>query len=158
MSSDEDESSDEDDKSDSESDDEDVKPKMPAKDAEKAEKDESDPADASDSDEDDKDVFWADLDRTLHAAERNGAGTTILCIDANARVGSVQSEAIGPAQPEPETDNGQRLRLLLDAHGLHACNTYAKAGSTWSGTRGHESRIDYVCAPTSARAAVGAHT
>eukprot|EP00972_Heterocapsa_arctica_P089774 13241069-Heterocapsa_arctica.AAC.1 len=70
-----------------------------------------------------------------------------MCIDANARCGSVPCDAIGPCDPDDETENGEALRAVLTTHSMAAANTFVAAGPTWTGSRGHQARIDYVCVP-----------
>jgi hypothetical protein len=92
--------------------------------------------------------FWDKLDATLTGIRRLcEKAIVILSIDANAHTGSATCTAIGNFDPEDESDNGESLRGLLTTHGLVAANTHFPAGPTWTGSRGHRSRIDYVCIP-----------
>ena len=65
-------------------------------------------------------------------------------IDANARVGELQCDGIGPVAPAKENDNGARLREFLCETGLIAVNTFFDAGTTWTSSFGTTARIDYV--------------
>ena len=69
--------------------------------------------------------------------------------DFNARIGSVPSDGIGEHGAEQENLNGEHLRAFLIEHNLAALNTLHEeaAGFTWTGSRGHHSRIDYVLWP-----------
>ena len=75
---------------------------------------------------------------------------TIWLIDANATVGTRQSEAIGPHHPEKETTSGGLFHdLLLDwSMALPATFHSDKAGpATWQSTSGTQKRIDFVAVP-----------
>ena len=95
-------------------------------------------------------AFWDQLDGTLSSILRKDPGATILMgIDANARTGSVRCDAIGPCEPSDENENGGLFRATLSTYSLAAINTHHEAGFTWTGSRGHRARIDYMCAPVS---------
>ena len=70
-------------------------------------------------------------------------------VDANARLGSELSEAVGGVHPETENSNGAMFHELLVEMGWAACNTFAcdGPGHTWISSQGHEHRIDYICVP-----------
>ena len=68
-------------------------------------------------------------------------------IDANARVGSIVSEAVGDVHPDEESPNGALfhawlLRLRLCALSTFRCKGH---GGTWRSSVGQLRRIDYVC-------------
>ena len=65
-------------------------------------------------------------------------------MDANARVGSIQTPGIGPVEPQRENENGAFLRWFSGDCGLSAVNTFFSAGHTWTDSNGHKLRIDYV--------------
>ena len=65
-------------------------------------------------------------------------------VDANARLGSVTSDFIGTCEPEIENENGEMFRALLEEVHLYAANTYYGGGKSWTGSRGHRQRIDYI--------------
>eukprot|EP00973_Karenia_brevis_P078820 10939231-Karenia_brevis.AAC.1 len=70
----------------------------------------------------------------------------MLCIDANARMGSITDDFVGPVYKQQENDNGFRMRLLCGTYRLYPCNTwFVNNGCTWVGSRGHEARLDYIC-------------
>ena len=65
-------------------------------------------------------------------------------VDANGRVGSVTSEYLGSAAAKAENKNGERLRCFCEHAQVYATNTFCDAEYTWTGSRGHTSRIDYL--------------
>ena len=93
----------------------------------------------------DKDAFWDTVWQTVHTlqAAHPYASLRILA-DANGRVGSVASTAVGRCQPEIENDGGLRMRLLCEQFDLAIYNTFYPAGYTWTSTYGTRHRIDYV--------------
>ena len=99
------------------------------------------------SDRSDASLFWSALESVLldHRSD-HPMQATLLGIDCNGQVGSLQSESVGLCQPDTETPNGGCLRCISDQVGLKLLNTFCDAGPTWSGNRGHEHRIDFVCA------------
>ena len=70
----------------------------------------------------------------------------LILADFNAKIGSVSDCHIGKHGTEAENSNGEMLRVLLNEHGLAAVNTFVERGCswTWTGSRGHHSRIDYI--------------
>lgn len=91
------------------------------------------------------DGFWAALD-SLHqdAANADPEAVFIGLADFNARLGSTTSAAVGGVGAAKECPNGLKLRMWLEANGLRAANTFEGGQPTWTGSRGHRSRIDYV--------------
>ena len=81
--------------------------------------------------------FWDSLDTELTRATASTYDNMVLCIDANARVGSHTSTAIGPCCPAMESENGMILRSILEMHGLLALNTFMDGSPTWIGPLGH---------------------
>ena len=87
---------------------------------------------------------------------------SILCVDANGRVGSNTCKQIGNAQSQIEDVNGSGLRLLVET--LHLLLPQTKIQQqddwTWRSTQGNKHRIDFLgiaeavqpqvhsCAPT----------
>eukprot|EP00969_Alexandrium_andersonii_P069183 3051936-Alexandrium_andersonii.AAC.1 len=72
---------------------------------------------------------------------------------ANARVGSVQDQAVGAWQGEPENASGTHLRTACGALDLWAPATFEATGSraggpTWVSSTGKEHRIDFILAPS----------
>ena len=94
-----------------------------------------------------KDDFWEDL--RSHVAGLRAAYPQhefVVALDANARVQSSSSFAIGAFGGDRDSSNGTRFRVFLEASGLHAIDTQFDAGWTWKSTFGTVSKIDYVCA------------
>ena len=83
----------------------------------------------------------------------------ILMGDANGRLGSRTSAAVGDCEPEQEDDNGTELHKILVEYALWAPATFAACwaggpAATWvppGGGRGH--RIDFIALPAAWRAA-----
>ena len=90
------------------------------------------------------------------------AGAVIMFLDANAQVGSVCSDAVGPHAQEVENDTGALFRKFMETHHLcaHAafhgvcgeCVPHASE-ATWTLPRGFCRRIDYVVVPQAWRSA-----
>ena len=94
---------------------------------------------------DNKNSFWALLlGVTLRAQLCKPAAHVLLCIDANARFGSVPSAYVGDTAPNCENDNGGRFRRFLEESALYALNTFYDAGHTWVSSFGNATRIDYI--------------
>eukprot|EP00969_Alexandrium_andersonii_P142645 6307139-Alexandrium_andersonii.AAC.1 len=75
-------------------------------------------------------------------------------MDANAKVGSVPSSAIGTVAPDLENEAGAQLRRTMEAAGLCLPTTFSPCAegvpsATWysSADKGH--RLDYVAVPAS---------
>ena len=68
----------------------------------------------------------------------------ISLFDANGRLGSYTSSAIGNHDCDIEDERGEALRLHLDQHALRATNTFFSCGHTRTHSSGKRSRIDYV--------------
>ena len=79
---------------------------------------------------------------------------TFMGIDANGKIGSFTTKCVGPCEPEPENDNGYALRVTATNFDLSVLNTFTCAGTTWTGSRGHKSRIDYLLSSSWAKEAV----
>ena len=97
-----------------------------------------------------KDAFWKGLQAKL---ARWVAIPVFLCIDANARLGSTTSSAVGHFSPEEENDNGHRFHALLLENRLFLPSTVPRMVShpheeqgTWLAKNGWK-RIDYVAIP-----------
>ena len=76
--------------------------------------------------------FSDSLDTELTRATASTYDNMVLCIDANARVGSHTSTAIGPCCPAMESENGMIFGSTLETHGLLAVNTFMGGFPTWS--------------------------
>ena len=92
----------------------------------------------------DKDAFWSQLD--LHVSRLSNT-TSLICVDANATVGSVVCDSIGPVAPLQESENGTFLRSLLSSHRLVAFDTFIDGSPTRIDALGHARRIDYIAIP-----------
>ncbi|CAK0850222.1 unnamed protein product, partial [Prorocentrum cordatum] len=89
-----------------------------------------------------KDIFW----EMIECATSNHS-IDIFFIDANARTGSLCSQAIGDQGfKQKEDDNGERFHKVLQGNSLIAANTFKSGGQdhyTWdSGKDVH--RLDYI--------------
>ena len=76
----------------------------------------------------------------------------VLFLDANARVGSINSEAIGPSGSEKQTSNGSLLHtFLLDWQLCLPCTLGKHQGNhpTWQSPLQTTARLDYVAVPGS---------
>jgi hypothetical protein len=91
--------------------------------------------------------FWHDLDSTyMKCVDQDHDARVIVLGDFNAHLGSVRSEAVGGCCPTKECRSGTRFRGFLESHSLRALNTFSGGGYSWTGTRGHQHRLDYVAA------------
>eukprot|EP00974_Lingulodinium_polyedra_P070319 6804991-Lingulodinium_polyedra.AAC.1 len=61
------------------------------------------------------------------AAHGDQGRPLVVLMDANARLGSVQSEAVGPHAPEEENEPGAALHACLQARGLFIPQTFPQA-------------------------------
>ena len=89
---------------------------------------------------------------------------SLLCVDANGRVGSITCRQIGSAQGQVEDVNGAGLRLLVESLHISLPQTKIQQHNdwTWKSTQGTKHRIDFwgiadtvqpqvhSCAPTDA--------
>ena len=77
----------------------------------------------------------------------------LLLVDANARVGEVCTDAVGPHQQEPENAAGSIFHDFLLSAGAFLPATFPEfqegPGVTWLQTQGTPHRIDYVAVPSS---------
>ena len=94
-------------------------------------------------------AWWGVTGKVLRAAVSRAAGAAlVLYIDANGRLGSVTSPAIGPCEAQEEDYNGGRLHELALEHDLFVPATFMGGGPTWrSQASGAWHRIDYVLLP-----------
>ena len=92
-----------------------------------------------------KDSLYEDMWCTLHEIKVKFPHASIrLLADANGRVGSVPSAAVGNAGQEKENDGGQRMRALCEHFHLSLYNYFFNAGFTWMSTRGTQHQVDYI--------------
>ena len=95
--------------------------------------------------DDDKLNFWSSLSTVVgELMARFPNAFWSLVIDANGRVGSVPSTAIGRHEAANEDSNGAYLRQLAEDFNFAVVNTFYEAGPTWRSTRGHWHRIDCI--------------
>ena len=71
----------------------------------------------------------------------------IALVDANAKVGSVVTPQIGPAEAVMENVAGTCMREALAELALCAPSTFMGGGPTWGGPMAQWRRIDYVLIP-----------
>eukprot|EP00969_Alexandrium_andersonii_P319316 14105904-Alexandrium_andersonii.AAC.1 len=81
----------------------------------------------------------------------------VLCIDANARVGSVVDEVVGPFQAEVENAQGKMFREAMAKARLYLPSTFEQCASgvcphTWYASNGAPHRLDYIALPSEAKA------
>lgn len=91
-------------------------------------------------------VFWDELEAVLKTLDGH---TVVLLGDANARVGSINSESVGNFFPQKQNYNGGRFHSILKLFKLYAPNTFGEftggnAVDTHAGNR-----IDYIALPLS---------
>eukprot|EP00973_Karenia_brevis_P014072 1912655-Karenia_brevis.AAC.1 len=92
-----------------------------------------------------KDAWWGILAETYRKLSSKYPIPWVCLLDANGRVGSVSSPAVGPGAPERENENGTRLREFAEEHILSLANTYGdNCGKKWTSSFGTPARIDYV--------------
>ena len=70
--------------------------------------------------------------------------TFLLCIDSNARVGSVISNSVGGAEPDEESRNGELIHAFLARTGMALPATFRGGGGTWQDRTGRWHRLDHV--------------
>ena len=96
-----------------------------------------------------KEQFWADVSRVLQPLSCAGF-SIIFCSDANARLGSVGSAAVGDYAADEQNGNGQFLHSFATKHGLVIPSTFGDfqvcpgaPSGTWF-CFGEWRRIDYL--------------
>eukprot|EP00973_Karenia_brevis_P028826 3975908-Karenia_brevis.AAC.1 len=89
-------------------------------------------------------AWWVELGRVLGSAQRAHKITWVVLIDANARVGSIASSAVGTAHVEVENSNGAYLRKFAEGFHMRIANTWPPSGHTWTSSHGTRSRLDYI--------------
>ena len=94
------------------------------------------------------DAWWK---RAARVADGRGAAAPpmVFLVDANARLGSVVSRAVGPVGAEPQTAAGGLLHDFLLRESLYLPTTFVGPGrqETFVGARGDRKRIDYIALP-----------
>ena len=107
-----------------------------------------------DADESEKNCFWSQIEHLIASFNvPDKLRLSFMGIDANGKLGSVITPCVGPCEPDVENFNGYALRETATSFDLAVLNTYTCAGTTWTGSRGHKSRIDYLLSSSWARAA-----
>ena len=90
---------------------------------------------------------WWDLLTTAIPATMRHWPTILLC-DANARLGSHPSDAVGVHQSHPENEAGAIFHQWLLDHQMFLPQTYSEhhqgLGHTWHHPKGHTARLDYI--------------
>ena len=96
-----------------------------------------------------KERLWEPVWTTSHdLRNKHPEAKLLMLVDANGRVGSVPSRAVGMCESVKENDGGSRLRAYCENFGLALTNTFTNAGHTWTSPHGPQHRIDYVaCEP-----------
>ena len=98
-------------------------------------------------------VFWKE--RLQDLQKRPPGSDYLLLADANARLGEVATEAVGPHQQEPENPAGSVFHDFLLRAGAMLPATFSDfhegLGETWFQPQGVAHRIDYVVVPSSWR-------
>ena len=98
--------------------------------------------------------FGDALERELSDCSATGA-LFVLCIDANARLGSFGSPVIGSYDIDNENSNGAILRAAAEARNAPLVNTWWPAGYTWRAANGAgTARLDYLMVSSTRAAAV----
>ncbi|CAK0814249.1 unnamed protein product, partial [Prorocentrum cordatum] len=94
---------------------------------------------------DDRLAFWSELTSTgLKLKARFPQACWVVTLDANGRVGSVPSPAIGTAGAVAENENGESMKGFAEELNLVAVNTFTGGSPTWHSTKGTHHRIDYL--------------
>ena len=95
------------------------------------------------------DRWWKNIRENV--VQKCAGWELVTCIDANAKVGSMQSQAIGSHQMEKENTNGEFLHQYLSTTAQWIPSTFEKhqkgQGKTFTYPGGGEARLDYVCVP-----------
>ena len=89
-------------------------------------------------------AFWDALSAEQAQTAEDKHAFTLLGIDANAHVGSIPGPSVGECERQEENENGAALRAVTEESFLKLVNTFFSAGSTWTGSSGWTSRIDYL--------------
>lgn len=91
--------------------------------------------------------WWKATSHAIPASHR--AWPVIHLVDANARVGSVISSAVGPYGAALENDSGMCFHQFLLDNNLFVPQTFEEyhvgAHNTWEHGRGVRARLDYIC-------------
>ena len=96
-------------------------------------------------------AFWRRCQQALH--RRPKGSEVILLADTNARIGSLQSEAVGNIDPDEESRTGHALHQFLAEEQLWLPSTFSSCqqgpSPTWISPSGQAFRIDFVGIPLS---------
>ena len=90
-------------------------------------------------------AWWREFPAKVSAANPDKL-PIILLTDANAKVGSTTSQAIGPEGAEQQNEMGEAFHEALLQLNMAAVNTFSETGSgtTWASNSWKRSRLDYV--------------
>ena len=91
-----------------------------------------------------RDAWWSELGAAV--ASRRSRAPLLLCADANARLGSVVTSAVGASRADEESNNGRAFHELLLQWRLSAVNSFWPCEDTWfSATARAIEEISSVC-------------
>ena len=112
-------------------------------------------------------AWWDKLSDVLRRHQR-ATDLPVICVDANAQVGSQPGAAIGCHAAEEENASGQIFKAFLEVNQLWAPATFAgRTGDccsldgeayTWTSPLGFKHRIDYIVFPESFKSVVSTWT
>eukprot|EP00435_Cladocopium_sp_Y103_P059504 s286_g21.t1 len=98
-------------------------------------------------------AFWRATTASIPSAYRSWR--LLVLADSNSRLGSVQSDAVGPHQAEEENLKGSLFHQWLLGHSLCVPQTWEQhhfgQGATWSHSTGSSARLDYIAIPAELR-------
>ncbi|CAE7293862.1 unnamed protein product [Symbiodinium sp. KB8] len=97
--------------------------------------------------------FWQG--RLEELRRRRAGAEFVILVDANAELGSIQTDAVGGFQPTDETEAGALFHDFLLRAGALLPSTlpdcHDGSGVTWRSALGHGHRLDYIVAPNTWR-------
>ena len=91
--------------------------------------------------------WWMELGDAVTQHRRDGEPFH-LCIDNNARIGSVTSNFFGGEQPDEESKNGEFFRDVLARSGTALPATFGGGRGTWQDRVGRWHRLVSTCVST----------
>ena len=94
-------------------------------------------------------AWWNELGAVVRA--RRSPAPLVCLVDANAKVGSVMSSAVGDRSPEEQNETGQVFHSYLLEHDMCLPSTFGDtpciSEHTWTAPAGTRHRCDYVAVP-----------
>ena len=91
--------------------------------------------------------WWRKLE--VAEAQRHSRAPLVVLIDANGRLGSQASAAVGQEEPDQESSNGSHFHELAFKWDGVIVNTFWKLGQgTWQHSSGVQRRGDFICMPS----------